>query len=71
MLVFFRQGSAELDATESEMIASASDDSQATPATPFVVTDQRYKHFMKLLYELIQEKYQVGIHDVYILMLSL
>jgi len=53
-----RQGSAELDATESEMIASASDDSQATPATPFVVTDQRYKHFMKLLYELIQEKYQ-------------
>jgi len=52
-----RKGSAELDSTESDMLSAASEQTQP-PHKPVQVTEQRYKHFMKLLYELIQEKYQ-------------
>merc|ERR1711915_128575 len=50
-----RKGSRELDQDEAEMVSAPP--AKAAAAVPEITVD-RYKHFMKLLYKLVQEKYQ-------------
>ena len=53
----FRKGSAEgISAEESELLSATA--AASKPAT-VEVSSERYKHFMSLLYKLVQENYQV------------
>ena len=53
----YRKASKELDQDEAEMVSAPSTSQAAEKSVE--IPDDRYKHFMRLLYKLIQEKYQV------------
>ena len=57
----FRKGSAEgISVEESELLAA---NAAASKAATVEVSSERYKHFMSLLYKLVQENYQVFATD--------
>ena len=48
----------DMDRAEREIISATAESAKKSAPVP-TVSDDRYKHFMRLLYKLVQQKYQV------------
>ena len=48
----------DMDRAEREIISATTESAKKSAPVP-TVSDDRYKHFMRLLYKLVQQKYQV------------